>query len=99
MTGITQDVADLLRTQQGTAMFNNTGFFIFLNQSAIGRDQLQNLYQLSDSLIDCIKDKPSGMGLIYNGTVWIPFDFKLPKDNDLYRLVSTNPNDVKDASV
>lgn len=99
MTGITQDVADLLRNQQGTAMFNNTGFFIFLNQSAIGRDQLQNLYQLSDSLIDCIKDKPSGMGLIYNGTVWIPFDFKLPKNNDLYRLVSTNPNDVKDDAV
>jgi hypothetical protein len=94
MTGITQDVADLLRSSQGQAMFNNTGFFIFLNQSPLGREQLQGLYQLSDAMIDNIKDKPSGMGLIYNGTVWIPFDFKLPKDNDLYKLVSTNPNDV-----
>ena len=48
MTGITQDVADMLRSQQGTAMFNNTGFFIFLNQSPIGRAQLQQLYQISD---------------------------------------------------
>lgn len=93
MTGITQDVADLLKSQQGTAMFNNTGFFVFLNQSPIGRGQLQNLYQISDSLIDYIKDKPSGMGLIYNNSILIPMDYKLPKNSELYRIMSTNPND------
>jgi type IV secretory pathway VirB4 component len=93
MTGITQDVADLLRTQQGTAMFNNSGFFIFLNQSPIGRNQLQQLYGISDTLIEYIKDKPSGQGLIYNGSILIPFDYRLPTDNALYRLMSTNPND------
>lgn len=95
MTGITQDVADLLRTQQGTAMFNNSGFFVFLNQSPIGRNQLQQLYGISDTLIDYIKDKPSGQGLIYNGSILIPFDYRLPTDNALYRLMSTNPNDKK----
>lgn len=95
MTGITQDVADLLRTQQGTAMFNNSGFFVFLNQSPIGRSQLQQLYGISDNLIDFIKDKPSGMGLIYNNSVLIPFDYKLPVDSELYHIMSTNPNDEK----
>ena len=98
MTGITQDIADLLRTAQGTAMFNNTGFFIFLNQSPIGRQQIQQLLQVSDTLIDYIKDRPSGQGLMYNGTVLIPFDYKLPIDNGLYRLMSTNPNDKKQAA-
>ena len=93
MTGITQDVADLLSTRQGTAMFNNTGFFIFLNQSPIGRQQLQNLYGISDALIDYIKDKPSGTGLIYNNSVIIPIDYKLPTDSELYHIMSTNPND------
>lgn len=93
MTGITQDVADLLRTQQGTAMFNNTGFFVVLNQSPIGRGHLQQLWQISDSLVDYVKDKPSGMGLIYNNTVIIPFDYKLPKSSVLYELMSTNPNE------
>ena len=93
MTGITQDVADLLLSHQGTAMFNNTGFFIFLNQSPIGRDQIQNLYNVSDTLIDYIKDKPAGTGLIYNGYVLVPIDYKLPTDNELYLLMSTNPND------
>lgn len=95
MTGITQDVADLLRTQQGTAMFNNTGFFIFLNQSPIGQNQLQQLYNISDALIDYIKDKPSGMGLIYNNSVLIPMDYKLPVTSELYKIMSTNPNDEK----
>lgn len=95
MTGITQDVADLLRTQQGTAMFNNTGFFVFLNQSPIGRNQLQQLYGISDALINYIKDKPSGMGLIYNNSVLIPMDYKLPVTSELYRIMSTNPNDDK----
>ncbi len=95
MTGITQDVADLLRTAQGTAMFNNTGFFIFLNQAPIGRQQLQNLYNISDSLIEYIKDKPAGQGLIYNNSILVPFDYRLPVENELYRQMSTNPNDKK----
>lgn len=93
MTGITQDVADLLASRQGTAMFNNTGFFIFLNQSPIGRNQLQSLYGISDSLIDFIKDKPSGVGLIYNNTVLVPFNYRLPTTSKLYAYMSTNPND------
>jgi len=95
MTGITQDVADLLRSQQGTSMFNNTGFFIFLNQSPIGREHLQRLYDISDNLLDYIKDKPAGTGLIYNGSILIPIDYKLPTDNDLYRIMSTNPHDTE----
>jgi len=76
-------------------MFNNTGFFIFLNQSPIGRAQLQQLYQISDNLIEYIKDRPSGQGLIYNNSILIPFDYRLPTDNELYRQMSTNPNDKK----
>lgn len=95
MTGITQDVADLLQTQQGVAMFNNTGFFVFFNQSPIGRSQLQQLYDISDNLIDFIKDKPVGTGLIYNTITLIPIDYKLPTDSCLYRLMSTNPHDEK----
>ena len=93
MTGITQDVADLLRTPQGTAMFNNTGFFVFLNQLQLGRDAIQRLFTVSDNLIDYIKDKPSGMGLVFNGSVMIPMDYKLPTSSTLYKIMSTNPND------
>lgn len=95
MTGITQDVADLLKTQQGTAMFNNTGFFVILKQSPIGRNQIQELWGVSDALIDYTKDKDSGIGIIYNNSVLIPMNYKLPTDSILYRLMSTNPNDAE----
>lgn len=98
MTGITQDVADLLKTQQGTAMFNNTGFFVILKQSPIGRDQIQKLWGVSDTLIDYTKDKDSGIGIIYNNSVLIPMNYKLPNDSALYRLMSTNPNDAEKKS-
>lgn len=93
MTGITQDIADLLRTSQGTGMFNNTGFFIILKQSPVGQETVQRLWNVADSLIDYIKDKDSGIGLIYNNRVLIPMNYRLPTDSKLYGLMSTNPND------
>ncbi|MBP3796158.1 MAG: hypothetical protein J6I46_00080 [Ruminococcus sp.] len=95
MTGITQDIADLLRTSQGTGMFNNTGFFIILKQSPVGQETVQRLWNVADSLIDYIKDKDSGIGLIYNNRVLIPMNYRLPTDSKLYGLMSTNPNDVE----
>lgn len=98
MTGITQDVADLLTSRQGEAMFNNTGFFIFLGQSPIGRQKIQNMWQVSDTLIDYLNEKGVGVGLIYNSLSMIPFDYTLDRTTDLYRLMSTNPNDAEDKS-
>lgn len=92
--GITQDVADLLRSIEGQAIFNNTGFFAFLRQSSISQNQLANLYGLSDTMLDFIKETtPSGQGLIFNTSVWIPFDYTLPKNNKLHVLMNTDPND------
>lgn len=93
MTGITQDVSDLWKTEQGQAMYNNTGFYVFLNQSALGRQQIQQVHNISDALIDYINDKPVGTGLIYNNSVMIPFDYYIPKDTEMYRIMSTNPHD------
>ena len=93
MTGITQDIADLLRTPQGQGMYNNTGFFLIMNQSPLGRNEIQRQFEVSDSLIDYIKDKPPGMGLFYNNTTLIPFDYHLPNDTKLYKLMTTRPAD------
>jgi hypothetical protein len=54
------------------------------------------LYGISDNLIEYIKDKPAGTGLIYNNSVLIPIDYKLPTDSELYQIMSTNPHDKKE---
>jgi len=47
-------------------------------------------------LIEYIKDRPAGTGLIYNNSVLIPIDYKLPTDSELYQIMSTNPHDKKE---
>lgn len=67
MTGITQDIEDLLITPEGRGIFNNSGFVAMLSQSNIGRSEIQEQFDVSDALIDYIKDKPLGTGLLYTG--------------------------------
>jgi len=74
-------------------MFDNSGFFIFLEQSPNGRVALQNIYDWSDSQIDYLNEKGSGVGLIYNNSVLVPFNFRIPNTSKMYELLSTNPND------
>lgn len=94
MTGITQDVADLVRTPQGQGMFNNSGFFIILNQLPAGRMAVQRSLDISDTLIDYIADKPSGVGLLKNNNTIIPINYRLPNDNEIYKIMSTNANEI-----
>lgn len=94
MVGITQDVSDLLNNDQGTAMFQNTGFFVIMRQSPLGQQLWQQkILHCSDQMADYLNGKPRGTGLIWNQKALIPFDFSIPDDNSFYKLLSTNPND------
>lgn len=93
MTGITQDIEDLLITPEGRGIFNNSGFVAMLSQSNIGRSEIQEQFDVSDTLIDYIKDKPEGAGLLYTGKTVVPFNYDLPKDTKLYKLMSTKPSE------
>lgn len=93
ITGITQDIEDLLKTSEARGILNNCGFMLFMNQSSVGRAELQELYDISPSLLSYITDKPPGTGLLYNGTTIVPFVYKFPKKTQLYKLMSTKPNE------
>ena len=93
MTGITQDIEDVLVTPQGRGMLSNSGFFIMMKQSKNGQLELQNQFGISNALLEYIKDKPAGIGLIYNNRSLIPFNYRLPTDTALYKLMSTKPSE------
>ena len=93
ITGITQDIEDLLITPEGRGIFNNSGFVAMLSQSNIGRSEIQEQFDVIDALIDYIKDKPLGTGLLYTGQTVVPFNYNLPKDTKLYKLMSTKPSE------
>lgn len=92
MTGITQDVADLVRTPQGQGMFNNSGFFIILNQLPAGQMAVQRSLDIADSLIDNINNKPSGVGLLKNNNIIVPINYRISDNTEIFRIMNTNAN-------
>lgn len=89
MTGITQDISDMMSSQQGMAMLENSGFFLFMNQSPTGCDRIQQRYRLPDAMVDYLHDRGVGQGLIYAGKTISPFNYTLPTDTILHKLMST----------
>lgn len=89
MTGITQDITELLSTQSSLGMLENSGFLLIMNQSPTGRDTIKHRYNVADSLIDFINEKDVGNGLIYTGRTMIPFDYHIPSTSKLYKIMTT----------
>lgn len=92
-TGITQNVEELLNSPAARAIINNTSFVYMLNQSAMDRNMLQELLKLSDNDMEYVTNVEKGHGLIFNGKQAIPFEDNFPKNTELYKIMSTNPND------
>lgn len=89
ITGITQNIENMLTTDEGRVILGDCNFIILLNQSPIDRAALAELFSISENLQDYITDKPAGTGLIYTGNTIIPFINQFPKETELYSLMST----------
>ena len=88
-TGITQQVEDMMRTEDGRAIIGNSEFVMMLSMNAYGRAQMQQMYNLTDAEMEYITASGSGHGLIYNGKDIIPFEDSFPKDTKLYNAMTT----------
>lgn len=96
-TGITQNVSRLLISTTARMMLQNSEQFIMLlGQSSGDRIDIQRLLDLSDEQIKYISgDADPGSGLLYVGGSSIPFKDKFDKTTQLYKIMSTNPNEKK----
>ena len=92
-TALTQDVEDLLNSEESRAIINNCQFIIMLSQSPINRAALADMYKISDAQLNYITNSPPGQGLIYNDSGIIPFIDKFPKDTKLYQLMTSKADE------
>ncbi len=92
-TAITQNVEDLLKSEESRAIINNCEFIMMLSQSPIDRASLASMYHISDAQLNYITNSPPGQGLIYNGEGIIPFIDKFPKETKLYKIMSSKPGE------
>lgn len=93
LTGITQNVEECLLSNTARMMFANSEFLLMLNQAATDREQLARLLGASDTQMSYVDNAPAGHGLIKVGGAIVPFANELPKNTELYRLMSTRPGE------
>lgn len=95
-TGITQNVDSLLKSETCRTMLSNCNFIQILNQAAADREQLRVLLNLSDAQVDVVTSAPKGQGLIYTGNNCVAFHSVFPKDNSIYRCLTSNMREIKE---
>ena len=91
LTGITQNVEDLLKDDKSRSMLSNSEFLVLLKQNPTDAAKLQDILHFTDSEIQYVNDTPAGHGiLVLGGKTKIPFYDKFPKDTKLYSMMTTN---------
>ena len=89
ITGITQDVEDLLRSDKAKGMISNSDFIMMLNQSSENLKQLAKMLNISETQMGFVTGADAGGGLLFAEKVIVPFVDRFPEDSYLYKLMST----------
>jgi len=93
VTGITQNVSDLLTSAQSENIFKNSPFIIMLGQAETDRRILAKSLVISDEQLSFVTQTGPGEGLLFFGNTVLPFIDRFPKTTEMYKLMTTDPND------
>ena len=93
-TGITQNVKDLLASQEVENILENSDFIYMLNQASGDREILARKLGISPHQLSYVTQSGEGEGLLFYGNVILPFRDRFPKNTELYRLMSTKPSEI-----
>ena len=94
-TGITQNVKDLLSSREVENIFENSDFVYMLNQASGDRQILAKQLNISPHQLSYVTHSGEGEGILFYGDVILPFADKFPKDTELYRIMTTKPNETE----
>lgn len=87
--GITQNVEDMLRSPNGRAIISTSELVLMLNQAPLDCDELSSLLDISENQKEYILNVKAGSGLLRLGKSLIPFENDIPKDSEIYKLLTT----------
>ncbi len=90
-TGITQNITDMLQNYTAVTMLGNSEFIALLKQANVDRQELSRVAGIPEAQLRFVNNSPSGTGIIKHGSVCIPFDNRMGKEeNPIYALFNTN---------
>ena len=90
---ITQNVEDMLKSEEARTIINNCSCNILLGQAPLNKQQLSKMLDISPVEQKYIATAKPGMGLLKTGDDIIPFDDTFPKDTELYKIMTTKPDE------
>jgi type IV secretory pathway VirB4 component len=96
-SGITQNVKDLLSSREVENIFENSDFIYMLNQAGGDRQILAKQLNISPHQLSYVTNSGAGEGLIFYGNVIIPFVDKFPTDTQLYKIMTTKPEEQEES--
>lgn len=70
-------------------------FIQILKQAKPDREELRALLNLSDDQLNYITNSPKGQGIIYTGSCAVPFYSQFPKNNSIYRCLTSDMKEIK----
>ena len=92
-TGITQNVKDLLSSREVENIFENSDYVYMLNQASGDRQILAKQLNISPHQLSYVTHSSEGEGLLFYGSIILPFVDRFPKDTELYRIMTTQPQE------
>ena len=94
MTGITQNIEDLLVSDSARKMLNTSEFLILLSQSGTDKFELAKLLNIPPVQMPYISTGQYGEGLLKVGKAIVPFENKFRDDTQIYKLLTSKMTDL-----
>ncbi len=90
-TGIMQNIETILNSEEGRHILQTSSFVqIFNVESNIEKEELKQLLDIPDSMDSYMSNSEKGHGIIHVNGQTIPFDNELPKNTQIYKMLSTS---------
>jgi len=89
LTGITQNVEDVLKDLDSRKILSNTDFMLLFAQSQTDIEMLEEVLKISPKDANFIIGAPPGQGLIKIENSYIPIYDNFPRETKLYKIMTT----------
>ncbi|MDO4831242.1 MAG: hypothetical protein Q4A46_07180, partial [Clostridia bacterium] len=94
-TGATQNISDVIKSNQAMTMLQNSEFLVLLAQKEDDLAIITKMFNLSENQAKYLDIDEPGRGLIKCGKRVIPFRNKIPSDSLMYQICTTKFKDIQ----
>lgn len=89
-TVITQNIEDVLKSEQGRKILSNSEFALILRQKPLDISPICKIFGISDEESLYVTNSPPGQGLLVYDEDIVPFRLNVPEDYHIYKLNQTS---------